>query len=41
MCRNPICQNFGIHYVGTTFTDNKTVNDDHYRFDGKRERLRC
>ena len=23
MCRNPSCQNFGIHYEGTTATGNK------------------
>ena len=41
MCRNPSCQNFGIHYEGTTATGNKTVKDDRYRFDGQRGRLRC
>ena len=35
MCRNPSCQNFGIHYEGTTATGNKTVNDDRYRHDSK------
>ena len=41
MCRNPSCQNFGIHYEGATATGNETVNDDRYRFDGQRGRLRC
>ena len=35
MCRNPSCQNFGIHYEGATATGNKTVNDDCYRHDSK------
>ena len=41
MCRNPSCQNFGIHYEGATPTGNKTVNDGRYRFDSQRGHLRC
>ena len=30
MCRNPMCENFGIHFEGKIPAGKKQVTDDHY-----------
>ena len=42
MCRNPRCENFGIHYAGPAPTgEGDTVQDERYRITSKDGRIRC
>ena len=41
MCRNPSCQNFGIHYASTSPTGEETVREDLYRYNDDTGNLRC
>ena len=41
MCRNPICENFGIHYQGPAPVGRETVSDERYHLDANSGTFRC
>ena len=41
MCRNPSCDNFGIHYTGPQPGESGAVSDERYRIEAKSGRIRC